>query len=261
MDPWLIDSLADAGLSLFAQALIDVRITTLDALLTMQGSFMAEVVEDAHALALVAKLRGGADPANAGNDAAKDARWPSAGEGAAQARLLLLKARARYRRRDEKQAEDDKKKREETALPAGGKPYPHEKVQAEMEAWAATAKIDVQATEAMDIAQWSSVRRGMLAGQFMHVPLGDMKFQSRVVQASMKAVGRIGGSDGTGYSLVPDDAMAYAQTEEPQRLAQVLMLARHRSCAYASAGHFDAASRRLAAAKPLLQVPESRRFV
>ena len=66
----------------------------------------------------------------------------------------MLKARARYRRRNEKQAEDDKKKRDETALPAGGKPYPHEKVQAEMEAWAQTACIDVQATETMDIAQF-----------------------------------------------------------------------------------------------------------
>ena len=154
MDPWLSDALADAGLSLFAQSLMDVRITTLDALLTMQGSFMAEVVEDAHALSLVARLRNGSDPANPGNDAAKDARWPSGVEGAAQARLLLLKARARYRRRNEKQAEDDKKKRDETALPAGGKPYPHEKVQAEMEAWAQTARIDVQATETMDIAQF-----------------------------------------------------------------------------------------------------------
>ena len=73
-----------------------------------------------------------------------------------------------------------------------------------------TQRALVEASRLVETAQGAAQSRGQVTA---HVPLGDIKSQSRVVQASMKAVGRIGGGDGTGYSLVPDDAMAYAQVE------------------------------------------------
>ena len=105
MEEALTLAIGDAGLPASAASITGAHIWTIDQLLAARGSFIEGPIADADAVAVVATLRGN------GSAEEKDARWRDGANGAADVRLLVIKARARAKRRDDEQAAGDAKAR------------------------------------------------------------------------------------------------------------------------------------------------------
>ena len=103
---------------------------------------------------------------------------------------------------------------------------------------------------------WSATRRAMLSGHFAPVAVDQFVYEASVRRMEIKEIGKLGD-----YSVVSREGVQDMQGKEPQRMAHLFLIVRHRNWLYASAGFFDAVARRPADRPTLRACAHSRRPV